>query len=134
MENELSLIVRSTDLDQLGHVNNAKYVEYLEWGRLDWYEQCGLSWDEYLERQVGTVVVRLAVNYRREARKGDRLTVVTRPLTRGKTSFVLQQNIYNPAGDVVVEAEVTSVCFDLAKRVSLPILPELAIHFAEVGA
>jgi acyl-CoA thioesterase FadM len=29
----LETVVRCTEIDVNGHVNNAKYVEYLEWGR-----------------------------------------------------------------------------------------------------
>jgi acyl-CoA thioesterase FadM len=31
METALTIIVRSTEIDINGHVNNAKYLEYLEW-------------------------------------------------------------------------------------------------------
>ena len=42
METSLEIVVRPTEIDVNGHVNNAKYVEYLEWGREEWYERNGL--------------------------------------------------------------------------------------------
>ena len=41
MDASIELIVRSTEIDVNGHVNNAKYLEYLEWGREEWYEKAG---------------------------------------------------------------------------------------------
>jgi acyl-CoA thioester hydrolase/thioesterase-3 len=34
MKTSLNIIVRPTEIDVNGHVNNAKYLEYLEWGIL----------------------------------------------------------------------------------------------------
>ena len=44
----LEIVVRSTEIDVNGHVNNAKYLEYLEWGREEWYERSGLSYETFL--------------------------------------------------------------------------------------
>jgi len=33
METAHETVVRPTEVDVNGHVNNAKYVEYMEWGR-----------------------------------------------------------------------------------------------------
>ncbi|MGO8899184.1 MAG: acyl-CoA thioesterase [Isosphaeraceae bacterium] len=35
METALEIVVRPTEVNVNGHVNNAKYVEYMEWGRKD---------------------------------------------------------------------------------------------------
>jgi hypothetical protein len=43
MEAVLETVVRCTEIDVNGHVNNARYVEYLEWGREAWYEAHGSS-------------------------------------------------------------------------------------------
>ncbi len=69
METSLDIIVRSTEIDVNGHVNNAKYVEYLEWGREDWYERIGMSYDHLLALGAVTVAVNLNLNYRRECRQ-----------------------------------------------------------------
>ena len=81
----------STEIDVLGHVNNAKYLEYLEWGREDWYNRIGLPFEAFSEMGVGTVTVNININYRKEARLGEKLTIRTRPLRKGKSSFVLEQ-------------------------------------------
>ena len=83
MSSELELTVRSTEIDVNGHVNNAKYLEYLEWGREDWYERAGLDYAAFLEMGIQTVTVNININYRRECVQGERLIVHTEPLRAG---------------------------------------------------
>ncbi|TGU69096.1 acyl-CoA thioesterase, partial [Mesorhizobium sp. M00.F.Ca.ET.186.01.1.1] len=33
MAHRFAFTVQSTDIDVIGHVNNAKYLEYMEWAR-----------------------------------------------------------------------------------------------------
>jgi thioesterase III len=35
MKTAIQIEVRPTELDNMGHVNNAKFLEYMEWGRED---------------------------------------------------------------------------------------------------
>lgn len=131
MESSLDIVVRSTEIDEVGHVNNAKYLEYLEWGREDWYALTGFAAERLAEQNIATVVVNININYRREAKKGERLTIVTRPVRKGHTSFVVRQKIYNREGDCVVDADVTIVMFDLYERQSTPIPESLTHVFSE---
>jgi len=84
METFLSIIVRPTEVDVNGHVNNAKYVEYLEWGREEWYERNGLPYDRLHALGAITVTVNINLNFRRECRQGENLTIVTRPQRAGE--------------------------------------------------
>src|SRR3954466_14814342 len=79
-------VVRCTEIDVNGHLNNAKYVEYLEWGREEWYERQGFPYDRLLALGAITVVVNLSLTLRQPCRQGDRLRIVTRPERRGRTS------------------------------------------------
>ncbi|MBX6395311.1 MAG: acyl-CoA thioesterase [Alicyclobacillaceae bacterium] len=129
MEASLDIIVRSTEIDVNGHVNNAKYLEYLEWGREEWYERAGLPYERFLEMGIQTVTVNININYRKECRQGDRLTIRTRPLKVGRTSFVLEQDIVNERGEIVADATVTSVTMDVTTRRARPVPEELAKYF-----
>lgn len=106
---EITIQVRSTEIDVNGHVNNAKYLEYLEWGREEWYERCGLDYDTLKAMQVVTVVVRACANYRKEAIQNDRLTIRTELARVGNTSLVMTQTITNQHQDLVLDAEFTIV-------------------------
>ncbi|MDI3328589.1 MAG: acyl-CoA thioesterase [Alicyclobacillaceae bacterium] len=131
MEASLEIVVRSTEIDVNGHVNNAKYLEYLEWGREEWYERAGLPYERFLEMGIQTVTVNININYRKECRQGDRLTIRTRPKKVGRTSFVLEQDIVNQRGEIVADATVTSVTMDAVSRSSRPVPEELARFFPD---
>ncbi|MDR3622022.1 MAG: acyl-CoA thioesterase [Paludisphaera borealis] len=126
METVLEIIVRPTEIDVNGHVNNAKFVEYLEWGREEWYERNGLPYDRLQAMGAATVTVNVNLNYRRECRQGERLTIVTRPVRLGRTSFTLAQEIRKPDGAVAADATVVLVTIDPTTRKPCVVPPELA--------
>lgn len=130
VESRLPIVVRSTEIDINGHVNNAKYVEYLEWGREDFYEAVHLPYAALYALGAVTVTVHLDLNYRREARQGETLTVITRPGHVGRTSFNLQQTIVREADDALIaDAAVTLVTMDPAARRSVPVPQALRQYF-----
>ncbi|AMA73626.1 MULTISPECIES: acyl-CoA thioesterase [Aneurinibacillus] len=129
MEASLEIVVRSTEIDVNGHVNNAKYLEYLEWGREEWYEQAELPYDTFLEMGIQTVTVNININYRKECLQNDRLTITTKPERLGRTSYVLKQEIHNQRGELVADALVTSVTMDSKTRKSRPVPTKLARLF-----
>ncbi len=136
MKSTLELAVAAADLDDLAHVNNARFLEYLERGRDHWYTSTGvlealqqaspaagtgqLEAASPKETRLGTVVVNMLVNFRHELFAGDRLIITTRPLRKRRTSYVLSQAIRNQAGRLACDAEVTCVVMDLASRRPVP--------------
>lgn len=131
MKSSLSIIVRSTEIDVNGHVNNAKYLEYFEWGREEWYEQCGLPYETFEKMDIQTVTVNINVNYRRECRQGDKLTVTCQPEKIGRSSYVLKQEIQGESGEVRADAFVTSVTMDRLTRKSREVPNELREFFEQ---
>jgi len=132
METTIEIPVRSTEVDYLGHVNNAKYLEYMEWGREDWIKQVGYSFDELVNRGIGTVTVNINIDYLGECYKGDLLVVNTRPLKTGNTSFVMHQEIFKKdSGIKVSDAHITIVLIDLTTRKSMAIPDFLKELFQE---
>lgn len=130
METSIEILVRPTEIDVNGHVNNGKYVDYLEWGREDWYEQVGLPYETLLAMGAITVTVNLNLNFRRECRQGERLTILTRPERLGRTSFALRQEIRKADGEVAADAVVTMVTIDPETRTSRPVPEPLAQPFS----
>lgn len=129
MKTEITIEVRCTEIDVMGHVNNAKYLEYMEWSREEWYNRNKLDFDTFKEMGLGTVTVNTNINYRKEAKQGDMLTISTAPMRRGRSSYVLKHEIYNQRGELVSDAEVTSVAIDLETRKSVPVPETLAMLF-----
>jgi thioesterase-3 len=83
---------------------------------------------------IGTVTVNININYRKEVRLGEKLTISTEPVRRGRTSFVLRHEIYNEKGERVADAEVISCTIDLKARKAVPIPEALARWFEGLEA
>lgn len=99
--------VRGYHLDGYGHVNNARYLEFLEEGRWALFEAYGL-----LSKLQGElmVVARMDIRYRRPSTAGDELEVVGYLRSVAPREVVLEQNIIHMAsGKNAVEATVTLV-------------------------
>ncbi len=129
METFLHIVVRPTEIDVNRHVNNAKYAEYLEWGREDWYEKNGLPYDRLLELGAVTVTVNLNLNYRRECHQGEALVISTRPERLGHTSFAVRHEIRKQGGALAADAVVTLVTLDPVTRKCRKVPEELARAF-----
>ena len=129
MKTAIQIEVRTTELDNMGHVNNAKFLEYMEWSREDWYNKAGLPFDTFTALGLGTVTVNININYRKEARLGAQLTISTEPGRKGRTSFVLKQVITNANEERVADAEVVLVTIDLKSRKASPLPDALAKMF-----
>lgn len=109
---QIKIPVRCTEIDINGHVNHAKYLEYYEWGREDWYEHHGLTYDSLRDRGVVTVVARAEVDYRHAAKQNDLLTITTWLHEVGKTSFRMKQHITAAYGQLVSEGYFVIVCVE----------------------
>jgi YbgC/YbaW family acyl-CoA thioester hydrolase len=129
MEVVLEVVVRCTEIDVNGHVNNARFVEYLEWGREEWYDRRGFPYDRLRGLGAVTVVVNINLNLRQACRQGDRLRIITHPERRGRTSFVLGQRIEKEGGAAAADARVTLVTVDPATGRPCPLPEEFARLF-----
>ncbi|RLL25997.1 YbgC/FadM family acyl-CoA thioesterase, partial [Klebsiella pneumoniae] len=105
--------VRGYHLDVYQHVNNARYLEFLEEARWDGLENSpAFQW--MMEKNIAFVVVNININYRRPAVLGDVLTVSSKlEQLNGKSGTLSQVVTLNPNGEVVADALITFVCIDL---------------------
>jgi len=127
------ITVRGYHEDRFGHVNNARYLEFLEEGRWAHLEERGLDTAFFEGRGVFPVVVRLSISYRRPASAGDRLDVTTRVTSVGSRRIVIAQEIrLAGSGEICVEAEVTAVFVDAGTRRPIPLTEEILGRWPEV--
>lgn len=117
----MSLEVLGSDTDQNGHMNHVRYISYLEQARHTWYNGIGMPVRELIEReQIGTAVVHLETDFKKEARTNDQLIIRTQLERVGTKSFTLHQIILK-GSEVLVEARIVSVMFDLTARKAIPV-------------
>ncbi len=83
--------VRSYELDSFAHMNHAVFLNWFEQARFDAFEQAGFPIPEMQARGWGVYVVKLEVEYLKEARLGDELVVRTWVEGVGRTSMAFHQ-------------------------------------------
>lgn len=110
--------VRSYELDSFGHANHAVYLNWLEYARFEALARAGFPYGSIVARGWGIYVVRIEVDYVREARLGERLQVRTWADGYKRTSMLLAQQIVLQAdpGAEVARARVTAVWVDSERR------------------
>ena len=117
--------VRGFHLDVYQHVNNARYLEFLEEGRWDGLEN-NESFKWMTANNIAFVVVNININYRRPAVLGDVLTVTSHvQQINGKSGVLSQAVTLYPEGQMVADALVTFVCIDLKTQKALALEGEL---------
>lgn len=100
-------------IDRLGHVNNIEYVRWLQDAALRHSEHVGLSWDESVRVGGAFVVRRQQLEYLRQARAGERLTVHTWIASATHMSAVRRTEVRSDTGDLVLDATTTWVFVSL---------------------
>ncbi len=86
--------VNWSDLDSLGHVNNAVYLRWLENARFYYFELVGLSaWGR--EHGHGPILARTEIDYLAPVLFPDRMLIRTRTVRIGNSSFDLSNEIYS---------------------------------------
>ena len=119
------LKTRSYECDSYGHINNATYLNYLEYARIQLLEDLPVPYRELRRRGVGFVVTRICIDYRLQVGSGEILRIETRSIQKQKVRMVFQQNIYRD-DQLVAEAQVTWACInEQGKPIRIP--PELDI-------
>lgn len=85
--------VRGYHLDVYSHVNNARYLEFLEEGRWDYFDQRDFL-RHFADSKLAFVVVNINISYVRPAFEGETLRVLTRMSRVGTKSAQMSQEIW----------------------------------------
>lgn len=94
-------------LDGYGHVNNARYLEFLEEARWDFFKKQNLNAEL---RQNHLVVVQMNIRYRGAAILDDQLNIFSRVLEVQSRQVKMQQRIIRVSDQtLILEAELLLV-------------------------
>ncbi len=114
MEPEIRVRGYHTDLYQ--HVNNARYLEFLEEGRWQLFDD---HWDldAFMKKGFLFFVVNLNISYKSQARVNDLIVVKSGLGKIGNKSAVIKQQIINKTtGKLCIDADVTFVIANLESK------------------
>jgi len=106
MKAECTLRVRSYECDGYNHVNNANYLNYLEYARCEFLKDAGFDYEKAVKDGYGIYVARIEIEYKKPAFTDDSLVIKTSPIKKGAVSGTLEQKIHR-GDDLLAEAEVT---------------------------
>jgi acyl-CoA thioester hydrolase len=113
---ELPMRIRWRDVDSYGHVNNAVYLTYLEEARDRWVEET--------LPDTNFVIVRIAIDYRRElALDDEEVTITCRGIGYGTSSIRTLEQVVAKAGWIAAEAESVVVAHDAVDRRARALTP-----------
>lgn len=86
MKSNVQIKVRNYHLDRFGHVNNARYLEFLEEGRWSYSENNGLL-EVFEEQKITHAAANININYRKSAQDRDLLMIETQLGAKGDKSI-----------------------------------------------
>jgi len=101
-----SLKVRTYECDSYGHVNNANYLNYLEFARYEFLKSIGYDYESMLKDGYSFYIARIEINYKKPAFTDDDLEIRSRSIKKGAVSGTLSQEVWR-GDDLIVGAEVT---------------------------
>jgi acyl-CoA thioester hydrolase len=126
--------VEFRDLDGLGHVNNAVYLNYLENAKILYFRE--------VVGEVGLedlgIVADVRIAFRSPAFLGETIAVGVRVPSVGTKSMEFEFELRGPDGRLVAEASSVHVAFDYARREAIAVPDEwrrrIEAHEAEALA
>jgi acyl-CoA thioester hydrolase len=107
-EHTLEVVVSASEIDALGHVNNAVYVQYIEAVAHAHAERVGMSLAVLFQLETVPVVREHHLKYLRPASLGDRLSVHTR-VEEASGVRATRRNTVRRGETVLVESVATWV-------------------------
>ena len=112
MSHVIEIKVRGYHLDLFRHVNNARYLEFLEEARWSMLESRG-SLAFFENSHYTLAVVNINIDYRRAAYMGEVLSIATSMKTIGNRSCIMRQLVTLKGSETIVaDADVAFVIVD----------------------
>jgi acyl-CoA thioester hydrolase len=99
-------MVRTYECDSYGHVNNANYLNYLEYGRYEFLKAIGFDYPRAIVAGYGVYVARVEIDYKKAAVPDDVLVIRSWPIKTGAVSGTIAQEIKR-GDDLIAAAKVT---------------------------
>ena len=130
MKFSIELPVQFRDIDVMGHVNNATYLQYMETGRVELARKLGQVRDGF---RGGFIVASARCEFKKPIRNERRITVSVWVSRIGDRSWDLDYTIHGPRMAEYAIGRTTQVAYDYktrsAAKISGKLKRELTKHF-----
>jgi thioesterase-3 len=125
MAHTIELKVRGYHLDLFGHVNNARYLEFLEEGRWAAFEKA-VDLQQLAAKGYAFTVVNINISYRRPALMNHVLSIETAVAQLNRRSGVIHQVVkLKGTNTLIADADVTFVIVDAKTQKAAPLEGDL---------
>ena len=109
MKTTVKIKIRGYHIDHFQHVNNARYLEFLEEGRWHYSEKNNLI-SIFHQKGISHVTVNININYKRSAVVGEVLRIETSVIRKNRKSVTMLQQVFLNNTDILIaDAQVTNV-------------------------
>ena len=109
MKTMVKIKIRGYHIDHFQHVNNARYLEFLEEGRWHYSEKNNLI-SIFHQKGISHVTVNININYKRSAVVGEVLRIETSVIRKNRKSVTMLQQVFLNNTDILIaDAQVTNV-------------------------
>ena len=113
--------VRYGDLDPQGHVNNARYLTYLEQARIAYIRRLGL-WESDSFLDVGIILADAQITFQKPILYYNQIQVGVRISRLGNKSLTMQYQIVGiENGEIFADASTVLVTYDYHQQITIPI-------------
>ena len=134
-KNRIRIAVRFADVDLMGHVNNAKYVTYLEEARVAYFRQfpdLDFTKPDYVPGN-SVIVASLKLDYRSPAFLNETLVIGMGATELRRSSFTLEYTVEEEKTNrLVANASTVMVYFDYKAQKSQEVPAALRKRFEAV--
>ena len=110
MKHTAILTVRSYECDSYNHVNNAVYLNYLEYARMEFLRAINFDYEGIVAAGYYLYVTHIDIFYKASAVLGDKLFIDVEPTKTKAVSGTFHQLVRNEDGTICAEADVTWAC------------------------
>jgi len=113
--------VRYGDLDPQWHVNNARFLTYIEQARMAYL--CDLNlWDGKSFLDLGIIIADVHVSYLSPISLGQKIRIGVRVARMGNKSLSFESQIEDEgSGKILATGEVVAVAYDFRKHRTIPV-------------
>ena len=109
MEDEIEILVRYNETDQMSFVYHGNYVKYFEIGRITWLKKLGISYKQMEEDGVMLPVIELKINFKQPASFDDKLILTTR--LKSMPSYMIEFDFEIKRDDQIITIGYTKLVF-----------------------
>ncbi|MCD6160893.1 MAG: acyl-CoA thioesterase [candidate division Zixibacteria bacterium] len=116
-----SFQTRFYEVDLQGVVHHSVIIKYLEIGRVEYWKDIGVGYQDFLDSGLQYVVAKVECNYIKPLYFDRMITIMVRTSRVSRTSITYEYLIYNDSDECAIHAFTTLVCIQAYKNKPYPL-------------